>query len=298
MKYFKTDISMPIRLLTIGKLQNKTPKMNNSRNEKYFRLFIGVTGEVHFDVEGESYTVEPNKILLIPPHHTHTIIEEPNQHLEFYWIYFVCDYPYNILNHSELDSERILRNDLLDHSLDNNTDILIPFSFKPNESDRIIIEYHQLRHIAKSNYYTRLAANYKLTSLLIELSQQSIDSITTHLNLNDYDSKIYKIIDWIKRNYRWNFSISDLAAEFNYNHDYLSRYFKQNMGMNIRWYIQLMRISKAKELLCQTSLSVKEIAFTVGFGDDKYFLKQFKKHEKLTPTEYRNAYFRTQDKWY
>jgi YesN/AraC family two-component response regulator len=58
-------------------------------------------------------------------------------------------------------------------------------------------------------------------------------------------------------------------------------------------YIALIRISNAKKLLLETDLTIKEIAYQVGYADEKEFMKRFKLMEEVTPKTYRNAFPRT-----
>ncbi|MDR3341484.1 MAG: helix-turn-helix domain-containing protein [Treponema sp.] len=48
----------------------------------------------------------------------------------------------------------------------------------------------------------------------------------------------------------------------------------------------------AKKLLIESSESIKEIAYKIGFNDEKAFMKKFKQFEDITPTKYRNAFSR------
>ena len=52
-------------------------------------------------------------------------------------------------------------------------------------------------------------------------------------------------------------------------------------------YVTGLRVARAKELLQQETLSMKEICVSVGYGDPNYFSRIFKKHTGVTPTEYR-----------
>lgn len=54
-----------------------------------------------------------------------------------------------------------------------------------------------------------------------------------------------------------------------------------------------MKIVKAKEMLSLSEKNVKEISYLLGFKDEKYFMKLFKRYENLTPSEYRQAYHKT-----
>lgn len=60
--------------------------------------------------------------------------------------------------------------------------------------------------------------------------------------------------------------------------------------MSMQEYIQKVKIDRAKEELGRTDLSIKEIAHRLGFEDEKYFMKVFRKHQQMTPTEFRRAF--------
>ena len=86
------------------------------------------------------------------------------------------------------------------------------------------------------------------------------------------------------------FSLSKIAFEFNYSKEHLSRLFKLSTATTINSYISSIRVAKAKELLLLTDFTIAEISKMVGMEDDKYFYRLFKKHEKITPKEFRYSY--------
>ena len=63
--------------------------------------------------------------------------------------------------------------------------------------------------------------------------------------------------------------------------------FKEYTGFAPAQYIQEVRINMAKELLTNTSKSVKEIAFELGYENKEYFFASFKKVSNMTPIGYR-----------
>ena len=67
---------------------------------------------------------------------------------------------------------------------------------------------------------------------------------------------------------------------------YLSRAFKEYTGSNILEYIQRLRVNTAKELL--RTESVKTTAQRVGFWDTQGLVRAFKKHEGMTPSEFKH----------
>lgn len=84
-----------------------------------------------------------------------------------------------------------------------------------------------------------------------------------------------------------NLSIENLCRDLNVSHSYLCRTFKAHTGTSVIRYLVNYRIEKAEELLEKTDLSVKEIAYSVGFNDCLHFMKSFKKQTGLSAGEYR-----------
>ncbi|MBR4863004.1 MAG: helix-turn-helix transcriptional regulator [Oscillospiraceae bacterium] len=66
-----------------------------------------------------------------------------------------------------------------------------------------------------------------------------------------------------------------------------SRRFKAAMGMTVQTYISEMRLKKAKQLLSDSDISIKEIARSCGFANEYYFSNFFKAHQNTSPTEFR-----------
>lgn len=69
---------------------------------------------------------------------------------------------------------------------------------------------------------------------------------------------------------------------------YLCRRFKNDTGKTITTYVNEVKIAEAKRLLKNTSVSVYDISFKLGFSAQNYFQSVFKKIVGITPTEYRN----------
>lgn len=100
-------------------------------------------------------------------------------------------------------------------------------------------------------------------------------------------SRMREIADYLELNYESRFQQAECARLFHLNKDYMSRKFKEELGIGMVEYVNRIRIEKAKELLCSTDKSIQEISDSTGFMDQKFFSKQFKRETSLSPTEYR-----------
>ncbi|MBO9605541.1 MAG: response regulator [Paenibacillaceae bacterium] len=101
---------------------------------------------------------------------------------------------------------------------------------------------------------------------------------------------MFDIAAYIERHYDEEIALQDIAARFFLSREYISRKFKQDIGVNLSDYIERIRMDKAKLLLLNRSLRIAQIAATVGYKDEKYFSKVFKKLEGKTPGEYRREH--------
>lgn len=84
-------------------------------------------------------------------------------------------------------------------------------------------------------------------------------------------------------------SLEALASLVHLSPTYLSRLFKRETGETLSAYIQDVRIERAKNLLCTTSMKIYEVAEQVGFSDPVYFSRTFKKATGVKPKDFRES---------
>lgn len=86
-----------------------------------------------------------------------------------------------------------------------------------------------------------------------------------------------------------NLSINEYASKLNLTVDKLNEICKKNYGQSPKTIILEKKITEAKRLLYFTDLSVKEIAFRLGFEDSSYFSRIFKQKTNLSPSEFKST---------
>lgn len=82
-------------------------------------------------------------------------------------------------------------------------------------------------------------------------------------------------------------NVDDYARNFGVHRTTFNRLFQQEMGTTPGDYLQQLRIQCALSLLCETEMSVKEIAYTCGIMHTSYFCRLIRKVTGLTPAKYR-----------
>lgn len=88
------------------------------------------------------------------------------------------------------------------------------------------------------------------------------------------------------------FAITTLAKKLYVSPSYLSRLFRQYLGISPYQYILKMRISKACQLLNNTKKSITETCFLCGFEDCSHFISTFRHYVGVTPYSYQKSALR------
>ncbi len=94
-------------------------------------------------------------------------------------------------------------------------------------------------------------------------------------------------IQYIRHNYFHEISVQGIADHIGITRAYLSSCFSAAYSMSVQEYITEYRMNKAKDLLCGSRMKIREIAFSVGYRDELYFSKAFKKTFGVSPKRFR-----------
>jgi len=98
--------------------------------------------------------------------------------------------------------------------------------------------------------------------------------------------KMEKIIKYMHQNINNRVTLTELSELVQLSSPYLSRTFKETTGYCVMEFFNKMKIDKAKELIIEGNKKVKDVAQVLGFTDEFYFSRIFKKIEGISPSEY------------
>lgn len=101
------------------------------------------------------------------------------------------------------------------------------------------------------------------------------------------------VTEYIILNYNTELSLSSLAEKFKISPSYLSHVFKREINKGVKEFIEEIRISNACRFIESTDMSISQIGYAVGYLDNNYFTKVFKKTMKMTPRKYREQSLRS-----
>jgi two-component system response regulator YesN len=140
--------------------------------------------------------------------------------------------------------------------------------------------------------YTNIAGELMKASgdLLIETAYKYFILMTSYEKPQsniDYSNHIVKATqEYLESHYAEDISLEDVAEQVNISPQYFSKLIKKTTGFNFIDWLSMLRVKKAKELLTNSNLTVKEVCFMVGYKDPNYFSRIFKKRIGITPSEY------------
>lgn len=161
--------------------------------------------------------------------------------------------------------------------------------FHPDDLTPFTLLLTDLYNLASSSDYIRdMRINEKLGTLLTLLMEQSWHPESMTVSRKRLELAAVK--EYLDEHYAEKIVLDDLAEEFFINKFYLSKIFKETYGTTVNNYLISKRITRAKQLLRFTDMTVDEVGAAVGMGDANYFSRMFRKVEGISPREYRKQW--------
>ena len=129
-----------------------------------------------------------------------------------------------------------------------------------------------------------------------DIIKASIHALTVAVNQLDEvkndtdaaDERMMEIMNYIQTNYL-TVTLEELSEQFHLSEPYLSKYIKEKSGKTFGENLQNIRMKRAKSLLKNSSMTVENIAYAVGYQNVEHFNRTFKKKFGMTPVQFRNS---------
>ena len=150
----------------------------------------------------------------------------------------------------------------------------------PAYTSEQLLSATKVLHLLAAQYFPEIT-NHEF--ILPELQTDQPDRIT-------YRPEIKRALSFIDTHLSHQFSLRDIANHVYLSESYLSKLFKEDMGMSLVQYINSRKLEQAKIMLRNSDASIEAIAKNLGFGRTSYFCKIFKDGTAETPKSYRKKY--------
>ncbi len=158
-----------------------------------------------------------------------------------------------------------------------------PISCRPDLVQWFASNFDELRElIRRAHPDARRAAVNTLENMLLKAAEMSRIEASGNALL-DKTKEVLLLNDYATPNY------DALARELGISAPTLRRRFRSENGIPIHSFVQRERIEKARTLVLETSMSMKEIADFLGYSDIHYFTKHFARWVGMTPARFRKS---------
>lgn len=298
MRYFDCRLGLPLLHATSGLFISQEPWIHAKRLINTHVLILVKEGVLHIEQNGEKAALGPGQTMILFAGEEHKGYRLCDPGLSYYWCHFQVR-PGNLrLLHEEEAREELSGISSGTYEGEEVDRILYPERGYALNAGRLTLLFKQLLHIANAGAYTRYSMDYCLTSILIEMTQQFLDSQMKRETVNaahrdEQTHRFAEVLEWVRMHRKEALSVGGIADRFGYNPNYLSLQFKRYTGYPLIKYIHQLKINEARELLLNSDLSICQISYKLGFKSEKYFIRLFKAYEEMTPGCYRATYFHT-----
>ncbi|MBR6874396.1 MAG: AraC family transcriptional regulator [Ruminococcus sp.] len=260
------EVNLPLYLLGAGA---RDQEFHFIREDGYpnYQIIYCVRGSGVLRLNGTDTTIRDGDAFYLPPNVPHEYF--PTDEIwETHWLSFDGRECRNILEFIGLDKEK---------------------AFKIHDINAVDAIFKKILYLIKTNYYySGFQCSAYLYQFLIELNR------AVNMQLGSKDgaklNQLTPVIEYIDKNYSRDLTLAELSGLIDLSPQYLCRLFKECLNMRPFEYLARKRVSKAKSLLLENKLNVNEIARSVGYNDCSYFCAVFKKHEMLSPAEFRSLH--------
>ncbi len=152
------------------------------------------------------------------------------------------------------------------------------YVLKPTSEEEIVAIVNDAIRSIRKEERARFFPMYDVDGI-----ENSVDKLE-NIRLSVVQEEMFR---YIHDHYGEGISLADAADQMNYSNVYFCKLFKQCFHKSFTTFLSEYRVEKAKDLLIDLSINVKDVGSKVGYPDSNYFTKVFRRVEGMTPSEYR-----------
>lgn len=245
-------------------------------HHNHYEIIYVVSGSASLEISGKYYSIDSSSLVFINKFESHHLTAR--------------SYPYS--RYFLLIDPSFLYRQLNDPVL------LSIFKQRPEHFSHVIamgrrlgkkVNYVMKKMLEECNQKKAMwesAVGSLLNLLLLQVYRGHYNSFPASA-MNDAMETVMRVQSYIDAHYTEDIRLSDISSKFHVDMYYLSRLFSKYTGYTFKEYITLQRISKARDLLYNTSDNITRVSMDSGFNNVNHFIRIFKNHEGLTPLQYR-----------
>lgn len=247
-----------------------------------YRLFAVCEGECRLEINGDTLTLNKDALVIFPPAMPYRFFFFESAPAVLYDINF--DLEFSHAGEASLPPDETARFCHARMPLPPDTSLFAAPLLIQNASSLCRLTGDILTQHEKSSPYGLELCSALLKALLIEALHH-----TQSAPIEPSKKLIESISRYLDEHCREKITLQELGNAFGYHPFYLNRLFREQTGSTLHRFLMECRISRARSMLASTSLSIREIADSLGFSSPAYFSELFKALCGVTPAAYRQS---------
>lgn len=273
----------------------KTPHQNIRRVSEDYIWYLITDGEFHFEENGCAHVLKKGDCFLFEPGLLH--FGTAATYHQFYYIHFrlpgmraVTMEETEWLQKAYIENKEWMTN--LDGHMPSQSEIVLPKRMHFDDplilADLIAMLEKTIErsNIRLENHNTLCAC--AVQEIFIALHRQLVFTSLQKANRGAESTyRIQEVTTYLSTNYKRKLTGKLIEKELSYNFDYLNQLVRKHLDTSIFQMLEAIRMEAAKNLIRASTLSMEQIANEVGFKDETYFSKVFKKNTGFSPLRYR-----------
>lgn len=261
-------------MIDIKPLDKATDLYEPRRIRKYVLVWCS-SGTVTIVVDENEFIVKSNAVITITSGQIHYIKKVKAAKG------FVLEFTYDFFCRDDNDMELIFHNSLFCHFAMNE---VIPLG----KSQLVGRELTQIeKELIQKPYQYLISVHSMIQRILVEINRSKIKQGG---EIYKPDALFLKFLETIRANFKKNLSVRQMATLLNTTESKLNELSKLHTGRTAQSVVHGLTASEAKRLFMYEKLSVKEVAYELGFNDPFYFSNFFKKQTKQSPKTYKEKF--------
>lgn len=234
----------------------------------FHKILILLNGDVTYCIEGRSYDLQKNDIVLVNAGEVHKPVIHSDRPYERIIIYVSPDF---LEQYCEEDNDLRL---CFRKASEEQSHVLRVESFPGNRLGRLIFELDL--SLTDSDYARELHHRLLFLEFLIQLNRAALHNKIEYIETSAANDKILSVLHYLNEHLTEPLSIDDIAARFYLSRYYLMHTFKEETGYSIGNYLSTKRLLLARELIL-SGKPVTEACYECGFNNYSTFSRAYKK---------------------
>lgn len=257
-----------------------------------FDLIYVHTGTLYMDENGQHFSVHPGEFLILPPQRLHRGTRPCTEKTFFYWLHFATTGHYFFEDQPIIDSNAIQKSEDQFHKRPFHVSLPQYGTIPEERRETLVMNLSILTQVRiRKEENSKRFYNSSIPQIKM---QQTFFTILTELcsaaRLPAKPDLAAEIYEYLQDHFSEDISLARLSAIFSCHPVSITRLMKKKYQQSPKQLILAWRLRKAAEQLQMTTLPVQRIAWDVGFHDNAYFSRIFKKNLGMTPHAYRETH--------